>query len=208
MDLTESQVVKLRSAFRLLNRNMLLLWRLGLGNYMAGPRSGYILVLATTGRRTGQRRLVPLNFAEDKTSVYCVAGFGRKTHWLLNLEAEPMCELWLPDGRRVAGHGALVTDEAHRIAMLRQILVRAGFATGLAEPGLDPMTAPDDVIADLGNRYGARYEVVAIELGKPITGPEGPGDLKWVWPATGAALAVGWALRQLLDRGCDGRPQR
>ena len=168
---------------------------------MAGP-------LSTTGRKSGERRLVPLNFAEEGTAVYCVAGFGRRTHWLLNLEADPACELWLPDGRRVAGNGTLVTDETHRIAMLRQILVRAGFATGIAEPGLDPMSAPDDAIADLGERYGARYEVVAVELGEPVSGPGGPGDLKWVWPATGAALAVGWTLRQLLGRRCDEHPQR
>ena len=139
MEFTESQVAGVRRAFRIVNRNMLLLWRLGLGRYMAGPRSGYVLVLATTGRKSGQRRLVPLNFAEQGTTVYCVAGFGRRTHWLLNLEDDPSCELWLPDGRRVAGHAELVTDEAVRIEMLRSLLVRAGFATGLAEPGLDPI---------------------------------------------------------------------
>jgi len=204
MNLTESQVSGVRRAFRLLNRSMLLLWRLGLGRYMAGPRTGYILVLATTGRKSGQRRLVPLNFAEEGTAVYCTAGFGRSTHWLLNLEADPSCELWLPDGRRVAGHAELVTDEATRIRMLRKVLVRAGFATGLAEPGLDPMAAPDDVIAELGVRYGRRYEIVEIHLGQPVAGPGGPGDLKWVWPAVAAALLGAWMIRKLLGRRCGG----
>jgi deazaflavin-dependent oxidoreductase (nitroreductase family) len=180
---------------------MLLLWRLGLGRYFAGSRSGYILVLGTTGRKSGQRRLVPLNFAEDGNAVYCVAGFGKRTHWLLNLEADPSCELWLPDGRRVGGHAELVTDEATRIEMLRKLLVRAGFATGLAEPGLDPMSDPDDVIAELGERYGQRYEVVAIELEEPITGPGGPGDLRWVWPVAAGALVIGLAARRLFSRG-------
>ncbi|MDJ0664430.1 MAG: nitroreductase/quinone reductase family protein [Acidimicrobiia bacterium] len=202
MDLTESQVAALRRAFRLLNRHMLLMWRLGLGRYMAGPRSGYILVLATTGRKSGQRRLAPLDFAEEGTAVYCTAGFGRSTHWLLNLEADPSCELWLPDGRRVAGHAELVTDEATRIRMLRRVLVRAGFATRVAEPGLDPVAAPDDVIAALGARYGHRYEIVEIQLGDPITGPGGPGDLEWVWPAAAVGLACGWLVRRLLDSRC------
>jgi hypothetical protein len=86
--------------------------------------------------------------------------------------------------------------------MLRRVLVRAGFATGLAEPGLDPMSAPDHVIAELGESYGRRYEVVAPELGEPITGPGGPGDLKWLWPTAAAALAIGWTLQRLLRRVC------
>ena len=183
---------------------MLLMWRLGLGRYMAGPRSGYVLVLATTGRKSGQRRLAPLDFAEEGTAVYCTAGFGKSTHWLLNLQADPRCELWLPDGRRVVGRGKLVTDEDTRIRMLRKVLVRAGFATKIAEPGLDPMAAPDDVIAELGARYGRRYEIVEIQLGAPITGPGGPGDLKWVWPTAATGLVLGWLVRRLFVSRCGG----
>ena len=204
MQPTEPQIAGLRRAFRYLNRNMILLWRLGLGRFMAGPRSGYVLVLATTGRKSGQRRLAPLNFAEEGTAVYCTAGFGKSTHWLLNLEADPSCELWLPDGRRVSGHGELVTDETARIRMLRKVLVRAGFATGLAEPGLDPIAAPDDEIAELGARYGRRYEIVEIQLGDPIAAPGGPGDLEWMWPIAAVALALGWMVRRLLGDRCGG----
>lgn len=196
MNLSESQVVKVRGVFRALNRSMLLLWRLGLGRLMASPAGGYVMVMATTGRKSGQRRLVPLNFAEVGTSVFCLAGFGRRTHWLLNLEANPVCELWLPDGRRVYGRGELVTEELRRIDLIRKILVRAGFATKLGEPGIDPQTASDDVVAQLGQRYGNRYEVVEIRIGDPATGPGGPGDLTWVWPLGGAVAVVGWLLRR------------
>jgi deazaflavin-dependent oxidoreductase (nitroreductase family) len=192
--MNDPQVARLRSFFRLLNRLMLLLWRLGLRRMMASPRTGYAMVLATTGRKTGQRRLAPLNFAEEGTSVYCLAGFGKRTHWLLNLQADPKCELWLPDGRRLQGIGTLVTNESRRIELTRQILVRAGFATKLAEPGLDPLGAPNEVIAALGERYGHRYEVVEITLGRPITGPDGPGDLMWLWPVGGGIVALAWLL--------------
>ena len=80
----------------------------------------------------------------------------------------------------------------------------SGFATGLAEPGLDPMAAPDDVIAELGVRYGRRYEIVEIHRGQPVAGPGGPGDLKWVWPAVAAALLAAWMIRKLLGRRCGG----
>ena len=193
MKLDESQ---LRAAFRVLNRNMLLLWRLGLGWLMANPTSGYIMVLATTGRKSGARRLVPLNFADGEDTVYCLAGFGRTTHWLLNLQADPECEVWLPDGRRLHGRGDLVETEARRVDLVREILVRSGFAAKLAEPGVDPSTTSNDVIAELGSQPGRRYEVVEIKLGDTVTGPGGPSDLTWVWPVVGLTAVAGWLVRR------------
>lgn len=193
MKLDESQ---LRAAFRFLNRNMLLLWRLGLGWLMANPTSGYIMVLATTGRKSGARRLVPLNFADGEDTVYCLAGFGRTTHWLLNLQADPECEVWLPDGRRLRGRGELVETEARRVDLVREILVRSGFAAKLAEPGVDLSTTSNDVIAELGSQPGRRYEVVEIKLGDTVTGPGGPSDLTWVWPVVGLTAVAGWLVRR------------
>lgn len=190
MNLEESQ---LRAAFRFLNRNMLLLWRLGLGWQMANPVSGYIMVLATKGRRSGERRLVPLNFAENGDAIYCLAGFGKTTHWLLNLQADPECEVWLPDGRRLGGRAKVVAAEGRRVELVREVLVRSGFAAKLAEPGVDPSTAPADVIAGLGARPGHRYEIVEIELGDSVVGPGGPGDLTWVWPVVGL-MGLGWYM--------------
>ena len=189
MALNESQ---LRAAFRFLNRNMLLLWRLGLGWMMANPWSGYIMVLATTGRKSGARRLVPLNFAEGSDTIYCLAGFGKTTHWLLNLQADPQCDVWLPDGRRLSARGELITTEARRIDLVREILVRSGFAAKLAEPGLDPTAAPDEVIAQLRSPSGGCYEVVEIKLGEAVAGVGRPSDLTWVWPAIGLAAIAGW----------------
>jgi hypothetical protein len=178
----------LRRVFRAMNRLVLLMWRLGLGRMMAGARRGYVMVLVTTGRRTRRRRLAPVNFDEEPGFVYCLAGFGRRTHWLINLLGDPACEVWLPDGRRLAGNGEVVVEEPERIALIRRLLVRAGFATRLAEPGVDPRKAPDAVIAELGDRYGGRYEVVRITLEGPVIGPGGPGDLKWI--GVTAVLAV------------------
>jgi len=186
--------IRLRAAFRVLNRNMLVLWRLGLGWQMANPASGYIMVLATTGRRSGERRLVPLNFAEQGDHIYCLAGFGKGTHWLLNLQADPECEVWLPDGRRLNGRAKLVTSEPQRIELVRQVLKRSGFAAKLAEPGVDPSSAPDDVIAGLGPQPDSPYEIVEIKVGDAVFGPGGPGDLKWVWPTVGFGAAVGWLI--------------
>ena len=194
VELTPSQETQLRRGFRLLNRNMLLMWRLGLGWQMANPASGYIMVLTTIGRKSGERRRVPLNYAEGTGSVFCLAGFGKTTHWLLNLEADPECEVWLPDRRRLAGRGRVVSSEARRIELVREILVRSGFAAALAHPDLDLATASDTIIADLGPRPDLRYEVVEIELGEAMTGPAGPGDLTWVWPVAALVGFAGWIV--------------
>lgn len=194
MEITETQEARLRRGFRFLNRNMILMWRLGLGWQMANPAVGYIMVLATTGRKSGERRLVPLNFAEVDAGVQCLAGFGSTTHWLLNLEADSQCEIWLPDRRRLRGRGELVTSEPDRIDGVRRILLRSGFAAKLAHPELDPATAPDEGIAALGPRPGLRYEVVEIRLGNTVTGPGGPGDLTWIWRVVALTGLTGWAV--------------
>ncbi len=206
MELEESQEAQLRRAFRFLNRNMLVMWRLGLGRLMANPQSGYIMVLATTGRKSGERRLVPLNFVESGDAVYCLAGFGKTTHWLLNLQSDPQCEIWLPDRRRLCGRGQLVTTETRRIDLVREVFVRSGFAAKLAHPELNLATAPNEAFAQLGPRRDRRYEVVEIELGDAITGPGGPGDLKWVWPVLGLAGLGGWLVTRL-RREHDGNEQ-
>lgn len=200
MELTGAREAQLRGFFRWLNRRMLLMWRLGFGSHFADPMVGYIMVLTTTGRKSGEHRRAPLNFALDGETVHCLAGFGDTTHWLLNLQSDPRCEVWLPDGRRMAGRGEVVSDETRRIALVRRVLIRSGFAAKLAHPGLDLAAASDEQIALLGVRPDRRYEVVEIKLGEDVTGPGGPGDLAWVGPAVGLAgltlLLAAWRIRR------------
>lgn len=187
MELTRAREAQLRRFFRWVNRRMLLMWRLGFGSLFASSTVGYIMVLTTTGRKSGERRRAPINFAVEGETVQCLAGFGSTTHWLLNLQSDPGCEVWLPDGRRLAGRGEMVSDETRRIALVRQVLIRSGFAAKVAHPGLDLAEASDEQIASLGMRADRRYEVVEIELGEEVTGPGGPGDLRWVVRAVGMA---------------------
>ena len=55
-----------------------------------------ILLLTTTGRKTGQRRTQPLIYAMDGDDYLVVASMGgAPVHpkWYLNLEANPECEI-------------------------------------------------------------------------------------------------------------------
>ncbi len=180
-----------REAFKLLNTFMLLVWRLGLGPFIQSAPGGYIMVLGTTGHKSGLRRLAPVNFARDGDVVYCLPGFGARTHWYRNLKANPNCEVWLPDGWWT-GAAEEVADAQERLTLLRRVLVRSGFAARLVE-GVDPRYMSDDHLRELGARYD---KVMRIRLAAPRTGPGGPGELAWVWPVWGTALLLGWLLKR------------
>ena len=168
---------KLRQAFKQLNRFMLLLWRLGLGAWInAWPEvGGRILVITHTGRVTGFRRRTPVNFAIVGGEIYCAAGFGSISDWYRNILANPQVEVWLPDGWWQAVVED-VSDHPLRLHLMRQVLIGSGFAARIF--GLNPHTLSDPDLAAVSENY----RLLHIRRCAPRTGPDGPGDLAWVWP--------------------------
>ncbi|MGW4397393.1 nitroreductase/quinone reductase family protein [Amycolatopsis nivea] len=185
-----------RRGFRLLNKGMVLAWRLGWGPWVnAWPAgTGRIMVLAHTGRVSGLRRLTPLNYAVPAAgdAVYCVAGFGAGSDWYRNLAANPVVEVWLPDGWWSGIAEEVPPDAGDRVFLLRQVLIASGFAAFLA--GIDPYRTSDEDLA----RLAAGYRLIRIRRTAARTGPGGPGDLWWVWPVLALAL---------LPRACRRRRQ-
>ena len=178
----------LRRFFHALNRFMLLLWRLGLGpslNFWP-TGTGRYLVLCHTGRKSGQRRTTPLNYAIVAGDVYLTAGFGAIADWYKNLQATPVVELWLPDGRWAGVAEELPDDDARRTLLLREVLRGSGFVAPLV--GADPNRLSDSALAAVTQQY----RLIRIRRTDPRSGPGGPGDLAWVWPlvAAGALLLV------------------
>jgi deazaflavin-dependent oxidoreductase (nitroreductase family) len=47
------------------------------------------LLLYTTGRKTGKRRITPIEYRTRDGEIHFVAGRGRKAHWLQNMLAKP-----------------------------------------------------------------------------------------------------------------------
>jgi deazaflavin-dependent oxidoreductase (nitroreductase family) len=175
---------QLRQVFRRFNPFMLLLWRLGLGKWInCWPDvGGRILVLAHIGRKTGKRRLTPLNYAMVDGEVYITAGFGAVADWYRNIRAHPAIEVWLPEGWW-AGTAEEVTDPDQRLLLLRQVLIGSGVVAPLF--GLDPKTLDDAALA----KATAGYRVMRLRRTAARTGEGGPGDLAWVWVvATGVLL--------------------
>ena len=83
--------------FRLLFKIPILYFRLGLGSFLYPP----ILLLTTTGRKTGRPHATPLEWTRDKkTGAYTVsAGWAGKTDWYRNALANPLVTVQL--GRRI-----------------------------------------------------------------------------------------------------------
>ena len=78
-------------------------YRLGLGWLFGSPLSGWVMVLRTRGRRSGLVRHAPVEYAVVGGRLYCLASFGERTAWLLNLRADPWVEVILPSGGQWRG---------------------------------------------------------------------------------------------------------
>jgi len=103
-----------------------LLYALGLG-----PLIGKIvLLLTTTGRKSGQPRVTPLQYEEINGEYYLGAARGLNADWVRNLQANP--EVGLRVGsQRVHGKAEIVTDPARMADFLEVRLARHPLMIGL-----------------------------------------------------------------------------
>lgn len=150
---SDNQVKTLRSFFRVVNRFMVFMWRMGLGKFInIWPAVvGRIMVIRHTGRKTGKVRLMPVNYAVVDGEVYCTAGFGANSDWYRNIMANPAVELWLPDGKEPA-LAQDISDSPQRLFLLRQVLIASGFAASLFA-SMNPRKMTDEKIAAATSNY-------------------------------------------------------
>ena len=189
--ITPEMEERLRQIFKQFNRFMLWMWRLGLGPIinMWPEKMGQIMVLTHIGRKSGQRRQTPVNYALVNGDVYCTAGFGAISDWYRNVRVNPQVEIWLPDGWW-EGTAEDVSDAPDRLALLRAVLIGSGFAAEAA--GIFPQQM-DDAALDAATQT---YRLMRIYRTAARTGPGGPGELAWVWPlATFLLLPLLWRRR-------------
>ncbi len=174
---------KLRAGFKQFNKFMLLMWRLGLGQFVnCWPEvGGRIMVVATTGRKSGLRRLTPVNYALIDGDIYCTAGFGAAADWYCNIKADPRVEVMLPDSwwEGVAED----VDLPHNLEKMRQVLIGSGFVAPLM--GIRPKEISETELEQIT----ATYKLVRIRRVAARTGTGGPGDLAWFWPTATFVLA-------------------
>jgi deazaflavin-dependent oxidoreductase (nitroreductase family) len=180
----------LRQVFKVGNRFMVLLFRLGLGDWGNSPRTSQVMVLVHRGRKSGLQRRTPVNFTMVGGDIYCTAAFGTAAHWYQNIMAEPKVEVWLPSAWYAGVAEEVPPDDPRRDELMREVLIASGVAAPLFA-GMNPQTATEEELAELT----ANYRLIRIRRTEARTGPGGPGDLAWVWPAATFVLLGLWLLR-------------
>lgn len=164
------------------------------GAWVGSPVMGYFLTLTTTGRRSGQPRRTPLNYAILDGRVYLLSGFGTRADWYRNLVADPRVTLALP-GRVVEGHAEPVLDPAEAERAALAVARNCGFA--LVFEGVNPLTATDEQLqAQLAGR-----PVVRVTATEPVVpGRHDPGSPTWLLPRVAGLLAVAGVARAFARR--------
>ncbi len=94
-----------RFVWRVLRLPPRLWYALGLG-----PIAGrLVLLLTTTGRRTGKRHVTPLQYEEEDGVIYLAAARGPKADWFRNIIANPNVEVQVK-GRHFHGLAEPIID--------------------------------------------------------------------------------------------------
>ena len=164
--------------------------KMGLGRFMSSPLTGYLMILRTRGRKSGVWRDAPLGYVVVGDAVYCMAGFGPKSHWFQNVQADPRVEVILP-GRSFSGIAEEVTDPEERLRALPPLfrsmsLVSMGFGLG----------NPYRQTAEEMDRRCAGFPLVRVRATGIAAGPDDPGGWFWVVVAAVSGLvAVRWLKR-------------
>jgi deazaflavin-dependent oxidoreductase (nitroreductase family) len=168
--------------------------KMGLGRYMSNPATGYLMILRTRGRRSGEMRDAPLGYTIIGDHVYCIAGFGRPTHWFQNVLADPRVEVILPS-RAFSGLAEEVTDPDERRRALVPLLRSMGVVAGMVGMGNPWRDSPEELERKIEGMPLVRVKATGIAVG-----PEDPGGRYWVVPMAAGVLFAVWWLRSRARR--------
>ena len=87
-----------------------------------------------------------MNYVIADGSVYCLAGYGHRSHWAKNLKGDPQAELLLPGGA-VTCQAEVVEEPEEKMRMLRNVMVNSG----LLPLSLEASTRSGSATADCAN---------------------------------------------------------
>jgi deazaflavin-dependent oxidoreductase (nitroreductase family) len=99
--------------FRLIKYPPQIAYRLGLGALIGR----LVLLLTTTGRKSGQPRVTPLQYEQVGETIYLGASRGLKSDWVHNILADNRVEIQLKS-RRFRGTAEVITDPNRIIEFL------------------------------------------------------------------------------------------
>jgi len=161
------------------------------GRSFSNPLTGYLMILRTRGRKSGQMRDAPLGYAIVGDHVYCIGRLRGKTHWLANVLADPKVEVILP-GRAFSGIAGEVTDD--RRAPERP----AAFAAEHGPWSLERWgwaNAWKMTPEDISRKCEGLAPGLRITADRHRGRPDDPGGWFWVVPIGFSAVGLLWFLR-------------
>jgi deazaflavin-dependent oxidoreductase (nitroreductase family) len=164
--------------------------KMGLGPYMSNPLTGYLMILRTRGRKSGEMRDAPVGYTIVGEHVYCVAGFGRPTHWFQNVLADPRVEVILP-GRSFSGLAEEVVDPDERRRVMAPLMRSMGVIAGMLGMGNPWRDSPEEIARKCEGMPLLRVRATGI-----AAGPEDPGGRYWIVPLAASAMVAVWWLRR------------
>jgi len=106
------------------------LYRLTGGGMGGRMQSMPVLLLTTTGRKSGKKRTVPLGFLRDGTAYVIIASFGgqpRNPAWFLNLQSHPEATIQVKK-RQMQVKAETANPEKRRELWARLMEVSPGYA--------------------------------------------------------------------------------
>ncbi|MCW2965077.1 MAG: ddn 2 [Actinomycetia bacterium] len=115
---TTARRLLVRSATRYLGALHRLLYRISGGRIGGRLWDLPVVLLTTTGRKSGKQRTVPLCSLRDGDSIVVIASYGgldQPPAWWLNLEANPNAELLTGRTRRTVTARNAAPDERARL---------------------------------------------------------------------------------------------
>ncbi len=158
-----------KGLMKFLFKTPILLYRLGMG-VLVGR---LFMVLTTTGRKSGKPRRTAIEFHEFEGKPTVMSGWGERTDWYRNLQADPRATVQTWHGAQSVWARRIESEEELRRAFdwaqsnptMRKMMKLAGFE----------MT-PEQFIAEK-----ERFTLVTFEPTTQLTPPPLKADLVWVW---------------------------
>lgn len=151
----------------------LIFYRLGLGLIL---RPLPMILLTTHGRRTGSPRHVMVEHSFVEGKIYVVPGWGERTQWYRNIQADPHVTVQRR-GQSFSAIASRVTDQSELSAVFDQVQ--------RTSPMWKPFLNSWGIEDNLEDFLSKRDRVVALRLDctedLPMLPPL-PADLWWVWP--------------------------
>ena len=196
----------LQRGFLVLNRGFMApLLHARLGWLIGNPLTGHVMLLRTRGRRSGSVREAPVGYVIRDGCIYCVAGYGERTPWVLNLITDPAVEVILPT-RRFKGEAAPVTDPHEWLGAYRALITSFGM---LGRAVVGDVRKLDDATLLAEHRSLPVIRITPVEgtaagAGRVATlaaGPFDPGGRGWIVPyGFSLGVALGLAVRAAARR--------